>query len=267
MFIGYNKSTHIFLSLQADIESTNMEAVKMALSIFSRKQKIALLPFFVTSVFFVVQPYEPGSTFLGTVFKLFPILSLIGYIISTKSKFPNSTRSVTLETIMPEDPYSVFVMLGLAVSVIGDIFTSMSYTLFIGGFLFAAVHLFYIMAINVGGRQKDSSSSCTWLFMLLFINTFLSIQAGTESYFTIIFLFFYFIPLFLAGWKAASALEENPGDKAVLLGCIGACLFIFSDCLVIMEHNEYPIPFVSFFYMLTYYGAQFGWAVSTSNYA
>ncbi|KAL4238396.1 Lysoplasmalogenase-like protein tmem86a [Mactra antiquata] len=244
-----------------------MDALKTALSIFSRKQKISLLPFFVTSVFFLVQPYEPGSTFLGTIFKLLPILSLIGYIMNTRSKFPSKTKNANLDTIMPEDRYSVFVMLGLTVSVIGDIFTSISFTLFIGGALFAAVHLFYMMAINAGGRQKGKKSGCSWLFFLLFLNTFLSIQAGTESYFTILFLFFYFIPLFMAGWKAASALEENPGDKAVLLGCIGACLFIFSDCLVILEHNEYPIPFASFFYMLTYYGAQFGWAVSTSDYA
>ncbi|XP_053397161.1 lysoplasmalogenase-like [Mercenaria mercenaria] len=243
-----------------------MEAIKMGLSIFSRQQKIRLLPFVVSSVFFLIQPYQPGSTFLGTIFKVLPIISLIGYVIFTRSQFPTRTKTLNLGTVIPEDRYSYCVLLGLALAVIGDIFVALPYTMFLGGLVFMVVYTCYIAAIEVDGRHRGGRSSSTWLFGLMYINTFLSVQASSESYFFKAFLLLYFIPLFLAGWKAASALEENPGDKAILLGCIGASLFIISDCLVILEHNDYPVPFAEFIYMLTYYGAQFGWAASTSNY-
>lgn len=239
----------------------------MGLSVFSRQQKIRLLPFVVTSVFFLVQPYQPGSTFLGTIFKILPIISLIGYVITTRAQFPTKTKTPSLETIIPEDAYSACILLGLTIAVIGDIFVSLPYTIFIGGILFMVVFACYIVAIEIDGRHRGGYSSSTWLFTLLYINTYLSVQASTESYFVKGFLLLYFVPLFVAGWKAASAVEENPGDKAVLMSCIGASLFIFSDCLVILEHNEYPVPFADFFYMLTYYGAQFGWAVSSSNFS
>lgn len=238
----------------------------MGLAVFSRQQKIRLLPFTLTAVFFLIQPYQPGSTFIGTVFKILPIISLMGYIITTKSQFPTKTKTLNLGTVIPEDAYSFFVLLGLTVSTIGDIFVSLPYVMFIGGFLFMVVFLCYIAAIEVDGRHKYGYSSCTWLFALMYINTYLSVQSSSDSYIFKGFLLIYFIPLFVAGWKAASALQENPGDMAVLMGCIGASLFIFSECLVIIEHNDYPIPFAEFLYMFTYYGAQFGWAVSTSYY-
>lgn len=238
----------------------------MALSVFSRKQKIYLLPFVVSAVFFVLQPYQPGSTFLGTIFKILPILSLIGYVIATRAKFPAKTKALNLETVIPEDPYSFCILLGLALSVVGDIFVALPYTMFVGGFLFMFVFACYIIAIEIDGRHKCGNSSSTWLFGLMYINIYLSVQGSSESYIFKGFLLLYFIPLFVAGWKAASALEENPGDKAILMSCIGSSLFIVSDCLVILEHNDYPVPFAEFIYMLTYYGAQFGWATSTSNY-
>lgn len=243
-----------------------MEAVKIGLSVFNRQQKIRLLPFVVTSVFFLLQPYEPGSTVLGTIFKILPIMSLIGYVIVTRSQFPNKTKSLNLETVIPEDGYSFLVLVGLTIAMVGDIFTSFTYTMWLGGFLFMFVFLCYIVAIEVGGRHRGYSK-CAWLFALLYINTYLSVQGSSDSYFFKGFLLIYFIPLFFAGWKAASALEENPGDTAILMGCVGASMFIFSDCLVILDHHGYPIPFAEFLYMLTYYGAQFGWAASTSDYS
>lgn len=242
-----------------------MEAMKMGLSIFSRQQKIRLLPFVVTSIFFLLQPYEPGSTFFGTIFKILPVISLIAYVILERSQYPTKTKTLNLETVLPDDPYSFCVLFGLAIAMVGDIFTAFTYTMWLGGLLFMAVFLCYIVAIEASGRHRGYSS-CAWLFALLYLNTFLSVQGSSDSIFFKGFLLLYFIPLFFAGWKAASAFEENPGDKAVLLGCIGASLFICSDCLVILEHNGYPIPFAAFLYMLTYYGAQFGWAASTSSY-
>lgn len=244
----------------------NMEALKMALSVFSRNQKMYLLPFVVSSVFFVIQPYQPGSTFLGTIFKLLPIISLIGYVIATRSQFPIKTKTVNLETVAPEDPYSFFILCGLCLSFVADIVVVLPYTMFVGGTLYMVIYTCYIFAIEVGARHKGGRSSCSWLFGLMYINIYLSVQGSSDSYFFKGFLLLYFIPLFVAAWKAASALEENPGDKAILMSCIGASLFILADCLVILEHNDYPVPFAEFIYMLTYYGAQFGWAVSTSNY-
>lgn len=243
-----------------------MEAVSIVLSAFSREQKVQLLPFVVSSIFFLLQPYSPDSSFFGVVFKILPILSLICYVIYTKSQFPRKTRTASLETLLPEDPYSFCILMGLCIAMVGDIFVAIPYFMFVGGFLFMLVYTLYVVALEIGGRHKGCTSGFNWLFGLLFVNTWLCIQSGFESVFMKIFMFTYLIPLFLAAWKATSAVEENRGDKAVLMGCVGACLFIFSDWLVILEYNEYPIPFVQFFYMLTYYGAQAGWALSTSNF-
>ena len=243
-----------------------MEAVHLVMSLFTREQKVQLLPFVVTSIFFLVQPYSPDDSFLGVVFKILPILSLIGYVIFTKSQFPRKTRTANIETLLPEDTYSFCVLIGLCIALVGDILVAIPYVMFIGGFLFMIVDSLYFVGVEIGGRHKGCGSSFNWLFGLLFVNTWLCIQSGFDSVILKFLMFVYLVPLFLAAWKATAALEENRGDKAVLMGCVGACLFIFSDWLVILEYNEYPIPFVQFFYMLSYYGAQAGWALSTSNF-
>lgn len=245
---------------------STMEAVHVILSAFSREQKIQLLPFVVTSVFFLLQPYNPSESFFGVVFKILPILSLIGYVVYTKAQFPKKTRTANAQTLLPEDPYSFCILAGLCIALIGDIFVAIPYMMFIGGFLFMVVYTVYIVGVDIGGRHKGCTSSFNWFFGLLYVNTWLCIQSGFDSYIMKLFMLIYLIPLFLAAWKATAAVEENKGDKAVMFGCIGACLFIVSDWLVILEYNEYPIPFVQFFYMLTYYGAQAGWALSTSNF-
>ncbi|KAH3852074.1 lysoplasmalogenase-like [Dreissena polymorpha] len=243
-----------------------MEAVKMALSIFDRNQKIRLLPFVVTATFFLIQPYEPG-TFLGTTFKVLPVLSLIGYVIVTRSQFPRKTKSINIHSLTPEDPYSFCILVGLCMSLVGDILVTIPYMMFLGGFLYMVIYLCYFIAIEVDGRHKGCRSSVTWLFGLLYINTFLCLQGTADEFGMKLFFLIYLAPLFLAGWKAASAMEENPRDMSVFMGCLGASLFILSDCLVISHHMEYPIPFAEFFYMLFYYGAQCGWALSTSHFS
>lgn len=256
----------MYVSIFSVTVVTIMEAVSLVLSVFSREQKIQLLPFVVTSVFFLVQPYDPESSFLGVIFKILPILSLIGYVVYTRSQFPRKNKTPNVETLLPEDPYSFCILAGLCVALVGDIFVAIPYLMFLGGFLFMIVYTIYIIGIEIGGRHKGCTGSFNWFFGLLYVNTWLCIQAGFESYIMKIFMFIYLIPLFLAAWKATAAVEENRSDKSALMACIGACLFIFSDWLVILEYNEYPIPFVQFMYMLTYYGAQAGWALSTSNF-
>jgi len=241
-----------------------MEAVKMTLSIFSRQQKIRLLPFVISTIFFLLQPYEQSSV-IGAFFKIIPIISLIGYVIVTRSQFPRKTKTINAETLIPEDIYSFCVMFGLCVSLIGDLLVACPYLIVPGGFLFMIVHLVYFTAIEVSGRHKGCSSSFAWLFVLLFLNTWLCTQANIDSYFLKILVLLYYVPLFLAGWKACAAAEDSPDDKAIMMACVGASCFMLSDFLVIMDHTGFPIPFAEFLYMLTYFGAQFGWAVSTST--
>ena len=243
-----------------------MEAIKLGLSVFDQHQKLRLLPFVVTATFYLVQPY-PTQSFLGVVFKILPILSLIGYVVMTKSQFPTKTKKASLETILPDDEYSLFVVLGLLGSVIGDILVTIPYLVLVGGLVFLMVHLAYYIGIEVSGRHRACGSSYASLFVLLFLNMFVALQSGLDSFILKLFIFIYLVPLFLTGWKAAAAMEYNPGDKAVMMACIGASVFIFSDFLVILDFNGFPIPFAEHLYMLTYYTAQFGWAVSTSNYS
>ncbi|WAR18967.1 hypothetical protein MAR_000805 [Mya arenaria] len=237
----------------------------IALSVFDRQQKIRLLPFVVTTVFFLLQPYEPG-TFLGTIFKVLPVLALIGYVVVTRAQFPRKTRAINQETLCPEDAYSFLILAGLCMSFLADIFVCIPYLMFVGGLGYMVIYLCYFMAIEVDGRHRGWSSSVTWLYGLLYVNTFLCLRGTTDAIGMELFFLVYLVPLFLVGWKATSALEENPSDRAVFMGFVGASLFIVSDCLTISHHMGYPVPFAEFFYMLSYYCAQCGWALSTSNF-
>ena len=242
-----------------------MEVVRRFLALFDRQQKIRLLPFVVTTVFFLIQPYEPG-TFLGTIFKVLPVLSLIAYVVMTRSQFPRKTRTINLETLCPEDAYSFCILAGLALSFVADILVCIPYMMFIGGFAYMAIYTCYFLAVEVDGRHKGWGSHVTWLFGLLYVNTFLCLQTTSDSLPMKLFFLVYLVPLFLTAWKATSAVEENAGDVSVLMGCVGSCLFILVDCLVISHHMGYPVPFAEFLYMLAYFSAQCAWALSTSTF-
>lgn len=243
-----------------------MEAVKLVLSVFSRQQKLRLLPFVVSAVFFLIQPY-PTESFIGVILKIIPDFCLIAYVMMTRSRFPLKTKSVTMETLMPEDVYSFFILIGLVLSVVGDILVVVPALLVPGGIVFILVHTCYYIGIELSGRHQGGCDKKTsWFFFLLFINTFLCVQSLADSYMAKILIFVYFIFLFGVGWKSAAAVEENPGDKAVMFGCIGACLFILTDAIIFSSLYGFPIPAPEFIFMVAYYGAQFGWAVSTSNF-
>lgn len=238
----------------------------MTLSVFSRQQKIYLLPFVVTTVLFVLLPY-PTESFVGAIFKILPDICLIAYIIMTRSRFPSKTKTANLETILPEDVYSVFVLFGLVLSIFGDLFVIVPALAIPGGFIFIIVQLCYFLGIELSGRHQGGCDKKTSsFFLLLFVNTFLCTASLMDSYCGKFLIMVYYMFLFMAAWKATVAVQENPKDQAVLFGCIGACLLIFSDFIVFTSLLGVPYPFPEFIFMLTYYGAQFGWAVSTSDF-
>lgn len=237
----------------------------MVLSLFSRQQKLQLLPFLISATFFLIQPY-PAESFVGGILKLLPDLCLIAYVIMTRSRFPRKTKTVNLETLMPEDVYSVFILTGLVLSFFGDLMFLIPWLIPVGGIFVILALLSYYIGIELSGRHQGGSGKKTyWFFVLLFIDTYLCTQSLTESYIAKILIFVYYIFPFVVCWKSTAALEENHSDKAVMFGCIGSWLFIFSDFIVFTSLLGFPIPAPELIFTLTYYGAQFGWAVSTSN--
>ena len=243
-----------------------MEAVKTTLSMFSRQQKIRLLPFIVSAVLFLILPY-PTESFMGAVSKVLPILCLIAYVIMTRSQYPLKTKVISLETLIPEDGYSFFVLSGLVLSFFGDLLVIFPALALPGGIVFMMVYMLYFIGIEISGRHQGGSQKKTsWFFLLLFFDTYLCTQSLTESYIFKIFIFMYYVPLFVTGWKATAAYQENPKDTAIVFSFIAACLFIASDITVIVSELGFPIPCAEHLFMITYYGAQFGWAVSTSQF-
>ena len=238
----------------------------MTLSVFSRQQKIYLLPFVVTTILVLLLPY-PTASFVGGIFNMLPDICLVAYIIMTRSRFPSKTKTANLETILPEDVYSVFILFGLVLSIFANLFLLVPVLAVPGGFIYIIVQLCHFLGIELSGRHQGGFDKKTFsFFLLLFINTFLCVASLTDSYIAKFMILVYYIFPFTAAWKATVAVQENPKDQAVLFGCIGACLFIFSDVVVFASLFEVPIPFLEFIFMLTYYGAQFGWAVSTSDF-
>ena len=243
-----------------------MEDLKTALSLFSREQKVRLVPFIASVIVFLILPY-PTESFIGAVCKILPVLSLVAYIITTRSQFPSKTKAINLETLLPGDAYSFFVLCGLILSVIGDLLIIIPGLIVPVGFLYMLIHLLYFIGIEISGRhQGGSRKNTSWFFFLLFVDVYLCTQSLTDSYVYKVFVLIYYVPLFITAWKATAAFQENPDDTAVMLSFIGACLFIVSDCTVVISEMGAPIPCSEHLVMLTYYGAQFGWAVSTSEF-
>lgn len=230
----------------------------------SRDQKTKLLPFCVTlAVYFLL--YVPLTGYpvetLGSVFfKVLPIFSLALYISYTSNNLPLRLPK-TFNELIPEDERARHFFFALLVSSLGDACLVARKTLFMPGvFFFAVAQILYLNGLHM--NFKDSKSRV--FFVLLGLNTYLCVQTGIDSYVMKLVVGVYLVLIFSVGWRATARFEAE-GSNAALVGAIGAVTFMLSDFLIAVDKWNMQLPCVGFLVMSTYYGAQFGLALSTTK--
>lgn len=202
-----------------------------------------LILFFLGFGFYYVLFFNSIDASLKMVFKLIPMLLLIGLAFSTK---------------LPERaPYYWLITIGLIFCAIGD------YTLqwFIVGLSFFLIgHVFYIFAF----RSTNVSSTPLYvkillgaygLFMLIWIAGSVFKSGDTILAIAVVA---YMLVILTMGWTAF-----RTGSS---LAIAGALLFITSDSILAINKFMFAVPYSHELIMFTYYGAQFLFMLSIAQY-
>ncbi|KAL3874459.1 hypothetical protein ACJMK2_037470 [Sinanodonta woodiana] len=232
----------------------------------STNEKIRLAPFIFFTLFYflnyeIYKQYPPENLF-AAIFKMLPVLSLALYVAITNSKFPDHlTGSIkSVKDLIPEEHSPCFVMVGLMVSSLGDACLIWRQSLFVFGVvIFAIAQCLYIVAFS----GYPGTRSTKELFILAGLNIYMFVQSGMTSYGMKALVMFYMCVLFTMGWKATARFEVKQTTGA-LIGSIGAISFMCSDFLIAVDKWVFPVPLCEFLVMVSYYGAQFGIALSAT---
>jgi uncharacterized membrane protein YhhN len=155
--------------------------------------------------------------------------------------------------------YRRWVVAGLVFSLAGDIILMLPFNLFLHGlasFLFA--HLFYIAAFRSGTRTVLSPwPALPFLAYGLVIFGLLIPWLGNLRFAVAV----YMLVILTMAWQALARWLQKR-DKAALLACFGALLFVVSDTLLAFDHFKGRFQSSVLLYMGTYYAAQ--WLISLS---
>lgn len=205
--------------------------------------KKLLILFFLGFGFYYVFFFEAIDTTLKMVFKLIPMLLLIGLAFSTK--------------VPIKAPYYWLISIGLIFCAIGD------YTLqwFIIGLSFFLIgHIFYIFAF----RSTNVSTTPTYakillgaygLFMLVWVAGSVFKNGDTILAIAVVA---YMLVILMMGWTSF-----RTGSS---LAIAGALLFITSDSILAINKFMFPVAYSHELIMSTYYGAQFLFMLSITQY-
>ncbi|WP_411747784.1 lysoplasmalogenase [Psychrobacillus psychrotolerans] len=186
-------------------------------------------------IFFI--PSDPVSTKI--IFKLIPMLLIILF--------------ASLQSGGESKKYKTLILIGLTVCMFAD---GLIYWFIVGLITFLIGHIWYIFAF----RNIKQTSIPKWAIALLLIYGLSMViwLAGTlwSQGDTVLALavIIYIAVILTMGWNAFQT-----ANKFVI---IGAILFIFSDSTLAINKFIVDIPFSDALIMISYYGAQFMFALS-----
>lgn len=190
-------------------------------------------------IFFI--PSDPVATKI--VFKLIPMLLIILFAF--------------LQPAGESRKYKPLILIGLTVCMLAD---GLIYWFIVGLITFLIGHIWYIFAF----RQIQHNSLPKWAIVLLLAYGFAMViwlsgtlwsQGDTVLAFAVII---YIAVILMMGWNAFQTANK--------FAIIGALLFIFSDSTLAINKFIVDIPFSDALIMISYYGAQFMFALSI-NYS
>ncbi len=175
------------------------------------------------------------------VFKLFPMILIILFALSTRIRSPR---------------YYVLICTGLIFCAIGD------YTLqwfIIGLISFLIGHIFYIAAFSEGKEHVPNRVKAILLFYGAFMAAWMCSTLSTQGETVLAVAVFAYISVILGmGW-----MSFKTGS---LYAKIGATFFILSDSILAVNKFITDIPFSHELIMITYYSAQIFISFSITQY-
>lgn len=219
-----------------------------------------LAPFWILLVvyFILYKPFYqvPPETITAAVLKAAPIWYLTTYV-TLASKDP------ALRTDSTTRDFAVWTRTGLAVSGFGDMCLVWRDSLFIPGMLFFAVaHGFYINALK--RRLNNSERKYSELFLLLGICSYLFVASGIDTWLMAVLVLVYTSLLF---WMGYLSIQRHICEhtRASWYGAVGALCFLVSDLAIALNKWKLSLPCAELVIMVTYYAAQYGIALGSTN--
>ncbi len=182
-------------------------------------------------------PGDPVSTKI--VFKLIPMLLIILFAF--------------LQPVGESRKYKPLILIGLTVCMLAD---GLIYWFIVGLITFLIGHIWYIFAF----KQIKHTSIPKWAIVLLLAYGFVMViwlagtllsQGDTILAFAVVI---YIAVILMMGWNAFQTANK--------FAIIGAILFIFSDSTLAINKFIVDVPFSDALIMISYYGAQFMFALS-----
>lgn len=209
---------------------------------------------YVTLYYFVLDAYAawPMESLKTVFFKVMPVVHLVFVIIST---------SMDEEIMVKSSQYRWSIAVGLMACGIGDCCQVFADYFFPGVMMFVIGHLLYIHAVGIrpfGSGPVAALFAVAAVTYYFFIIDMLPVLMLKVTGVTILLL------LFTMAWRSMIVLMNEKSCDS-FLACLGSILFIVADALFVVDKFHRSFNRAPFWIMLTYYGAQFGLALSACN--
>lgn len=155
-------------------------------------------------------------------------------------------------------PYALLVVIGLSLSLVGDVFLLWPRERFLHGLLaFLAAHVAYTAAFVSRAQPESVAPFLPFLLAAAFVGRLLWRHAGrlrgaVAAYSVVIAV--------MAGSALAAAVAS--GSPGAWVASAGTCLFLLSDAALAMDRFVGPIPSGHYVVLGTYYPAQ--WLIALS---
>lgn len=201
------------------------------------------------------------------------LLVLLSAIFCISAKYPISKKQllifkpltliliVVIATIFPatESYYKIFIVAGLVLSLLGDMFLIYPEQHFKKGLIaFLFGHVFYIIAFTVSSGVHFT----LWIFLpialvgILYLRNILPYSSKMK-----IPIIIYVIIIAIMGWMAMERFNYIP-TSGTILAAIGAVLFMISDAVLAMNKFRKPFFSAELIILTTYFTAQWLLAIS-----
>lgn len=172
----------------------------------------------------------------------------------------------------PPDRYRLLLGLGLALSILGDVFMMLPGKFVQGLSSFLVAHLFYIAAFTTRGPSLDGAPGARPGFGPVRLLPFLAFAGSALAYLwtglgeMLVPVVVYVGVILSMGWRA-SARVGLPGEAraAHVAGLLGAISFMISDTMIAVNKFRVPLPAQHELVMITYWLGQLGIAMSAAR--
>jgi uncharacterized membrane protein YhhN len=151
------------------------------------------------------------------------------------------------------NPYAFWIVVGLAFSLVGDVFLMLSDKRFVWGLAsFLAAHVSYILAFT----SRAGLSESPWISLpFIAVGLIIAAQIGSRARRLRWPVTLYTFILLAMAWRACAAWAAWGGLSA-LLAWLGASLFVVSDTALAINHFVRRFRLAQMAVLGTYYAAQ-----------